>query len=386
MGLSIERLGWGKRQGTKGALTARGSLGDAVAVEAFEVTAAGLIARGRLDLAEDGELASARIDRLVIPGLADVAGVVQPGSNDALDVEITRGAVDLSAQLDQDDSDEDEAQDENTRDRALNIRFRLQQLLLTEGIQLSEARGQVTRGTDGALTSGLDGRLGGQVPLSIQIDRPAAGGGTLSLTSPDAGAALAAADLYTGARGGTLVLNAKFGQGNEPGLSGLARIEDIVVRSASTFRRVLSQGGLEQAEQEVTSSGIGFRKIVVPFVLADGILKLNDALATSPALALKVNGTLDEETQELDLSGVLSPAYALTGALNEIPVLGKILSGGRGEGILAVTFTLRGPAEDPDLSVNPLSILTPGFLRNVFKGGKGEADADFQARIKEPPD
>ena len=47
-----------------------------------------------------------------------------------------------------------------------------------------------------------------------------------------------------------------------------------------------------------------------------------------------------------------------------------------GGGIFAVTYRLDGALDEPDLSVNPLSILAPGFLRGLFgaiAGGKSEA-------------
>ena len=376
--LSIDGIGWRKRSGQDGRLTARGALSDAVSIDAFSVRAGGLLAEGALDIGKSGGLRGARLDRVVVPGLADVAGTVTTGADDVLEIDINGGSMDLSGQLDDEDAN-DRSDEPGT---PMRLAFKLDRLLLTDKIGMSRARGRFNRTPDGSVDGSLSGNLGGEVPLELQLTRPSEGGGTLSMSSPDAGAALEAADLYRGAKGGKLVLNAQFGRGDASALTGSVRIEDITVRSESTFRRVLRQGGLDQAEQQVTRSGLGFRKIWIPFVYENGVLTLSDAIATSATLALKVNGTLDEETEVLDLSGVMSPAYALTGAFNEIPVLGKILSGGEGEGILAMTFTLRGPARDPDLSVNPLSLLAPGFLRNLFRGGQPPQDSSFADRIK----
>src|SRR3546814_8703671 len=43
-----------------------------------------------------------------------------------------------------------------------------------------------------------------------------------------------------------------------------------------------------------------------------------------------------------------------------------------GEGLISVVYTVDGPTDDPDVSVNPLSALTPGFLRNIFTAGRSE--------------
>ena len=52
--------------------------------------------------------------------------------------------------------------------------------------------------------------------------------------------------------------------------------------------------------------------------------------------------------------------------LGSIPLIGDILTGGEGGGLFAFTYTIRGSFADPSVSVNPLSVLAPGFLRRLF--------------------
>ena len=51
--------------------------------------------------------------------------------------------------------------------------------------------------------------------------------------------------------------------------------------------------------------------------------------------------------------------------------MGPILTGGEGDGLLAVTYAMSGSIEDPKVKVNPLSALAPGFLRGLFSVGNG---------------
>ena len=44
-----------------------------------------------------------------------------------------------------------------------------------------------------------------------------------------------------------------------------------------------------------------------------------------------------------------------------------------GEGLVGVTFAVRGPLDQPQFLVNPLSILAPGFLREIFEFRSREA-------------
>ena len=66
------------------------------------------------------------------------------------------------------------------------------------------------------------------------------------------------------------------------------------------------------------------------------------------------------------MKGAIVPAYALNGILNGIPIIGFILTGPEGEGMFAAIYHASGPLEKPDISVNPLAALAPGFLRGVF--------------------
>jgi hypothetical protein len=53
--------------------------------------------------------------------------------------------------------------------------------------------------------------------------------------------------------------------------------------------------------------------------------------------------------------------------LGQIPVLGRLFSPERGGGVFAGSYSLQGPIDNPKVAVNPLTALTPGFLRGLFK-------------------
>jgi hypothetical protein len=183
--------------------------------------------------------------------------------------------------------------------------------------------------------------------------------------------------MFEGASGGRLTLTATHPPGSGLlSLKGKAEILGMTVRNAPTFGTILEEGGVGEAAAAVQGGGLTFDRIDIPFAYAEGVVTLDDAIARAPLLAVKVSGEVDEVDGGLDLVGVISPAYALTGVFNAIPVLGQILSGGAGEGILAMTFRVRGSLEDPRFTVNPLSLLTPGILRGVFSGRGGGGDGE----------
>jgi hypothetical protein len=69
----------------------------------------------------------------------------------------------------------------------------------------------------------------------------------------------------------------------------------------------------------------------------------------------------------VDLSGSLVPIYGLNSFLGSVPILGDILVSKKGEGIFGLTYAMKGNLNEPSISVNPLSVLTPGIFRRIFE-------------------
>ena len=69
---------------------------------------------------------------------------------------------------------------------------------------------------------------------------------------------------------------------------------------------------------------------------------------------------------KIDMQGVVSPFYLING-------IGQVLTR-RGEGVFGFNYTLGGTAAAPQVSINPLSILTPGMFREIFRAAPPRAD------------
>ncbi len=79
------------------------------------------------------------------------------------------------------------------------------------------------------------------------------------------------------------------------------------------------------------------------------------------------DGAVRKADNALDISGTVVPACGLSRALNGVPLIGDILSGGNyNEGIFGITYSMGGTFADPKIQMNPISALAPGFLRRLF--------------------
>jgi len=76
---------------------------------------------------------------------------------------------------------------------------------------------------------------------------------------------------------------------------------------------------------------------------------------------------MDFRTRSLSLGGTYVPLSGLNRALAGIPLFGEILTGPKGDGIIGITFAVDGPMAKPNVIINPLSMVAPGVLREIFQ-------------------
>jgi hypothetical protein len=107
-------------------------------------------------------------------------------------------------------------------------------------------------------------------------------------------------------------------------------------------------------------------------------LEFRNIHGSSSSVGLNVNGKANIDRNDLDLSGTVVPFSMLNSFIGAIPLIGDIITGGNDGGVLAVAYTINGRMSNPKISVNPASLLTPGFLRNIFFGDVDDAMFDIK--------
>jgi hypothetical protein len=387
--LEIDDFYWIKPSGGAGRLEAAGVYGDGIRISKFQLDTDELKMSGAVDFSKEGRIQTAQLDRVQFRGLADVAiGVTRLGDGPGGFALVVGGnRLDLALFEDPPGGPVAGASGPGAeRIVPLAVNFNLSELVITPQIIAGPAAGTYHRDAAGNAAAELTGMLAGKVPFTAEYEKAGDEVARVKILSEDAGGLLKAADLFGGAEGGQLKLKVHIDPEAGIDFAGVARISDVRISGASTFKSILDEGGIKEAASAAEDEGLDFDKVVVPFEFSDGVLVLGETTAKGTLLAVKVEGTIDENSNDIDLSGVISPAYALTGLLDNIPVLGTILSGGKGEGIFAMTFKVRGTLENPDFSVNPLSLLTPGILRSVFSGRSRQMNEKFIENLKRDPD
>ncbi|MGB0629558.1 MAG: AsmA-like C-terminal domain-containing protein [Alphaproteobacteria bacterium] len=200
---------------------------------------------------------------------------------------------------------------------------------------------------------------------------PNAEGHEMALYSADAGVFLKAMDITDTIVGGSIELAGIRRGGPEAPWAGTARMQRFRVANAPNMVRLLTIASLTGISNLAAGKGIEFRHVRFPFVFENDTATIRDAQAVGSELGITASGKIDFANDAIDITGTIVPAYTINSLLGKIPAIGTIFSGEKGGGIFAASYKVSGPVEKPVMSVNPLSALAPGFLRNLLDGGEG---------------
>ncbi len=222
----------------------------------------------------------------------------------------------------------------------------------------------------------LRGSVAGLSPVALLAgSQPSEGSGRehrVSLTGRDFGSTIQALGLFDTAVGGPFRLTAVRDAAPGSPYSGSLEVDEFrVVRAPFVARLFASASFIGLADLASADEGITFTQLSAPFAFGNDRIVLHPGRAFGPAVGITWRGEIDLEREKLDVGGTLVPFYSVNRFLGAIPLLGDVLTGGEGGGLFAVTYGMRGDLEEPELSVNPLSLLAPGFLRDLFMGGGG---------------
>lgn len=344
--LSIPEVGWTKPANQKGKLLVEGALGLPATVDRLEISGAGLAATGKVTLTKNGTLDAASFPQASLKDWFDGAIVLRGrGAGQSVGVEVTGGTADLKAAT----------FGEGRGGGNTPITIALDRLRISSGISLTGFRGAF--GTAGGFSGRFAGMVNGEAEVNGTVE-PRGGRAAIRLTSDDAGKVLRASGLYREGNGGTLSL--LLDPAAKPGTyDGRLRMKNFRVTDAPSLAALLDAVSIVGLLAQLNGPGIFFSDASGEFYLTPDAVEVHKGSAIGPSMGVSTAGTYDFASDRMNLQGTISPIYVLNG-------IGQIFSKRR-EGLFGFNYRLTGTSELPQISVNPLSILTPGVFRDLFR-------------------
>lgn len=234
-------------------------------------------------------------------------------------------------------------------------------------------RGEIITGVNGSLTARagkieqaeVSGTFLSGQPVVFRVT-PTDIGREMRISGRDGGAAIRAANLYSKVAGGQIEFYALLAADGTSVKNGKLVLRDFEVRNEAALAELDTRGKPKRATGP-RRDALSFKKLTLPFTSDSRFICIGESLVRGPELGASAAGLIRKSDGAIDIAGTIIPAYALNAAVGDIPLLGDILTGGRGQGIIGVTFALGGSVDKPSFQMNPMSAVAPGFLRLFFE-------------------
>ncbi|WP_338662180.1 AsmA-like C-terminal region-containing protein [Pararoseomonas sp. SCSIO 73927] len=346
---------------------------ELVAVEGLRVEGPDLSVRGGVSFRPGGALAGAELLEARI-GPSRLAGrVVSPGaSGEPWDIRVRGTMLDAEGLLRDLGGAEDTGRSgRESGSTPLRVDAAIDRMRLGGGRELAPVRALLFRDARGVIREAAlsaRGVRGGGVEAAVV---PRGAGRAMEARAEGLGTLLRDLGVFDAVDGGDFHASGTWA-GNEPDspLTGVAELREFGVREAASIGKFLQALSIYGIPEAVQGPGLRFTVASAPFTYTPQVLTLTEARAVSASLGFTVGGRVMLEAERLDLRGTIVPSYAVNSALGRIPGIGRLFTAERNGGLFAANFRVSGKLDDPDLQLDPLSLLAPGALRGLLPGGQ----------------
>ena len=357
MDLSFQALSWNKPAGTEVDFQVTGRIGQSVAIDRISMSSGNMEFAGTFKLAPEGKrISRIRLDKARIPDVYD--GQVEI----ALDGKSSPERLSLQGTLDLAGVDTfPTLQSDNDTGR---LSMQIDRVVVSDNIELLNVAGQL-----GGLVHSdgqFNAELNGKTPVTITIHRREGGTG-IRVRSDDAGAVARHSGLARKIAGGEMFLdmNARPDAGE---YEGHMLITNAVAYDNPTLISLFSTLSLTGLVDQMGSGGISFLEIKGNFSIDPERITVRDGQAVSTSIGLTAEGSYDLENKTLDVVGSLTPNTYLGLVVNTLIPIGRLVGQKEGEGLGTIRYELKGPASNPTITTNALTLLSPI--------GSGQLDAN----------
>ncbi|MFD2261463.1 AsmA-like C-terminal domain-containing protein [Lacibacterium aquatile] len=343
--------------------------GDLKDLSLFEVNGDKLTAKLSARFNASGDLSQVDISQLKVPG-NDVGGLfIRQGKGWNATVRGTRLSL-IGYQAQSKIEAKKNAGQPKTDPMPLTLNATLGAVELVPGREIRNLSLKLR--TEGHVWREFDARgLVGEKAFFAAIGTSPAGNRAVQAQVADLGGLLMAVDMTDKVIGGSATFEGEFKPGTS-GVTGSLQVSTYRLRDVPVLARLLAIVSITGIPEMLGGEGLPFNSTEAKLRIDEKTIEISEAYSSGLSIGLTVKGSVNRDAETLDLMGEVVPLAGVNRVIGSIPILGDILTGGKGGGIFAWTWRGTGTIENPDVSVNPISFLAPGILRRLFQGG-GEA-------------
>lgn len=372
----VERLGWMKPRGVPAAgsalLTFRSG---GVAMSTIRLKGEGVSIEGDATIGPGGRTNFASLPVFQLKDGADIALSAARNEAGVLEVTATGRYLNAGAMV-REIVEGGPNSTPGTSPEPLALTARLERLDLRNGVSWRDASLDF-KGAGAAIeTLHLSAIDETNKPLSVTL-RPTGEGAitdqVIDASTENIGGFMSGVFGLSSIRGGRGRLSLEVSADETSARAGAIEASGVRVVNAPLLAKIFSAGSLSGLADLMNGDGIELSEASAAFSLENGRVRLSKAHATGPSVGITAQGSFGfGGAGEYDLSGAVAPAYGVNSILGRTPVIGDLFVNRKGEGLVAISYTIDGPASEPRVTVNPLSALAPGVFRRMFETGRSD--------------
>ena len=376
--MRIQQIGWSRpaipKTTAKMTFYSKGEKGPRV--EDLEIKGKDLSIKGSMLLAPKRQgLRSASFTEVKLSDVNRFAASVKVSDN-VMDIKVTGDSFDarplirgLFGNQNRDEAAQAAEEAKANSGRTVRINLSIGRVYANLGEIITSVSGNLTSQSSRLTQAEITGTFLSGQPIVFRVT-PVDNGREMRINGRDGGAAIRAANLYSKVAGGQIEFYALLSRDGSLVRKGKLTLRDFEVRNEAALAELDSRGKPKRdapRRDGPRRDALSFKKLTLPFTSDSRFICIGESLVRGPELGASAAGLIRKSDGALDVAGTITPAYALNAALGDIPLLGDIITGGKGQGIIGVTFALGGTVDKPDFQMNPMSAVAPGFLRKFFE-------------------
>lgn len=201
-------------------------------------------------------------------------------------------------------------------------------------------------------------------------DSSESGARSISLQSKDAGAVLRFFGFYDKMQGGNI--NVALDSKGEGPLRGQIDARDFTLVNEPRLAKLVSSSSNgtslnDAVKKNIDVSTVTFDRGFSQIEKGDNYINLANGVIRGSTIGTTFQGVLSDPKGNMALTGTFMPAYGINRLFGDLPILGLFLGNGRDRGLIGITYKLVGPLKQPQIIVNPISVIAPGIFRSVFE-------------------
>ncbi len=252
---------------------------------------------------------------------------------------------------------------------ALDLDAEIENVLGHHDVSIRNLKLKLSRRGDKLVSMDGRGTIDGGAQIAVAMS-PAAPGAqrVMRADTTDAGQAFRLMGFYPNMQSGRGRLEVNVDGRGPAEKTGILWVDDfkilgdvVVSELAKSPGKSPPPGRAGKSPQPVQGDVVEFDRMKIPFSVGYGQFVLENAYLRGPLQGMAMTGKVDFKYRTVNLGGTFIPLQGLNNAFGGVPLFGELLS----DGVFGLTFAIQGSIAQPQVIVNPFSIVAPGILREL---------------------